>query len=123
MIHHIRRFLRSVLQPRSVRPIRRARLFLELLEHRLVPANLDVDAVGNAVLTANPGEVNVEFIMGLNQATDRYEFTDTFNTITVSGAGSGAAFADVQGAGTNTVTAKRGFINSITLSTDINSDT
>src|SRR5262249_28613761 len=53
----------------------------------------------------------------LNQGTGRYEFTDNGATITVSGTGAGPAFADVQGAGTNMVTAKASFLTSITIDT------
>src|SRR3954463_15792060 len=110
----LRQLIQTVLgHHRAKAPRRRPPLCLELLEQRLAPANLDIDAAGAAILTGAPGELNA-FTLFLNSVTDRYEFTDS-NPVTFSGAGSGAAFADCQNAGPNTVTAKNAFIVSITL--------
>jgi hypothetical protein len=91
-------------------------LAVERLEDRWTPANLDVSAGGVAMLTANPGELN-DITLVLNQGTARYEFTDNGAVITVSGTGALPANADVQGAGTNMVTAKASFLTSITIDT------
>jgi Calx-beta domain/RTX calcium-binding nonapeptide repeat (4 copies) len=111
----LRRLFRTP-SPASRRPRRRPRPGVERLEDRWTPANLDVSAAGVAQLIANPGELN-DITLVLNPGTMRYEFTDNGAPITVSGAGAGAAAADVQGAGTNMVTAKASFLTSITIDT------
>src|SRR5262245_9565589 len=115
-VKNIWRQLFRTLPPASRTPRRRPRLAVEQLEERCTPANLDVNAAGVAQLIADPFELN-DITLFLNTATGRYEFTDNGAPITVSGAGTGAADADVQGAGTNMVTAKSSFLTSITIDT------
>lgn len=86
----------------------------ELLEDRVTPANLDINAAGVAMFIANPGELND---ITLSLSAGRYSFTDNGAPITVSGAGAGASAANAQGAGTNTVTAAAAFLTSITIDT------
>jgi hypothetical protein len=100
---------------------RRPALAVERLEDRWTPANLDINAGGVVQLIANPGELN-DISLFLNQTTARYEFTDNGAPITVSGTPAVLANADVQGAGTNTVTAKASFLTSITIDTGDGSD-
>src|SRR5437762_14277884 len=96
------------LRLRRKQSLRRLALALERLEDRTSPANLDINAVGNAMLVANPSELN-DISLFRNSGTGRYEFTDNGAPITVSGAGSMPAAANAQGAGTNTVTALTSF--------------
>src|SRR5947208_9938020 len=100
------------LRLRRKQSLRRPALALERLEDRVTPANLDINAVGNAMLVANPAELN-DISLFRNPGTGRYEFTDNGGPITVSGAGAGPAGANVQGAGTNTVTGLTFFITAI----------
>lgn len=115
-------FIRKLFRGQHARkPARRRPLCLESLEQRLTPADLAIDAAGNAILTAVGAPTN-DFVLSLDLATGRYTFTDTLNPVTFSGAGSGAAFADAQNAGPNSVTALNSFITSIVLSTGDSSD-
>src|SRR5437879_1674823 len=105
---------------RARKPIRRSTpLTLELLESRLAPANLDIDATGHAVLSGAANETN-GFILSLDAVAHRYQFTDTQNAVTFSGAG--AVTADCQQASANTVTTNDTFLVTITLDTNVMSD-
>jgi hypothetical protein len=86
----------------------------ELLEDRVTPANLNIDAVGTASFVANLGELND---VTLSLAGALYTFTDNGAPITVSGAGAGPLAANAQGAGTNTVTVLASFLASISIDT------
>src|SRR5262245_40332953 len=91
MIHQLRRLiLGSRLGPVPAArrcSVRRCRPRLEVLESRLAPATLAIDAAGNAVFTGVAGNDSVTLSRDLETTTYRIQFVG--DTVAVSGAGAG----------------------------------